>query len=102
MSWHKIKMSAHQKVCGEHAKLQEEFHNIWNTLNTPDDMALLSGILYRSNAFNIYFTPACASNSSMKELMDHWGAISCVEPTPETERKLEILVGDADIWHDYI
>lgn len=102
MSWYKVTISAHQASCYEHGKLQDKFLKIFMMLVGPEDMALLSGGFSNSNTFNIYFTPACASNSAMKALIDSCGAVPCDEPTRETERELGLLVGYSERWREYI
>jgi len=102
MSWYEVTISAHQSDFYQHGRLQDTFTEIFIQLGRPKDMALFDGGWSRSDTFNIYFTPACASHPVMKCLMDNWGAVLCEEPTRETEVELGLLVGDSVKWRDHI
>jgi hypothetical protein len=102
MSWYKVTISAHQSDFYQHGKLQGEFEQIFIRLGGPEDMALLEGGWSRSDTFNIYFTPACASHPAMKGLIDSCGAVPCEEPTRNTEKELGLVVGSEAEWHDYV
>jgi len=100
MSWYKVTISAHQPDFFQPGKLQDKFEELFIRLLEPDDMALLSGG-WSNDTFNIYFTPACASHTAMKALMDSYGAVRCDEPTRETESELGLLMGNQARWGDY-
>lgn len=102
MSWYKVTISAHQASLYQHGELEDKFLKIFIMLRGPEDMALFGGGWSHSNNFNIYFTPACASNPATKALIDSYGAVPCDEPTRETERELSLLLGYSERWRDYI
>jgi len=102
MSWYKVTISYHQPDFHQYGGLQDKFEEIFIKLGGPKDMALFSGGRSRSETFNLYFTPACASHPVMKGLMDSWGGVACEEPTRETESELGLLVGEAGKWDRHI
>jgi hypothetical protein len=94
MAWYKIKISAQQAATNHHGKIQDQFEKIFIISQNLKEIALFSGGWSTSDMFNMYFTPACASNPAIKALMESNGAELCEEPTRETENELGLLVGD--------
>jgi capsule polysaccharide export protein KpsC/LpsZ len=102
MTWYKIEISAQQAASNHHGKIQDQYEKIFIISQDRQEMALFSGGWSTSNKFNMYFTPACASNPAMKALMEMHGAKLCDEPTRETENELGLLVGDQRQWGNFI
>lgn len=98
MSWYKATVSAHQRDFYERLKIWDKAEQIFIMLGCPEDVGLFAGGWSHSDAFNIYFTPACASHPAMKALIDEYGAVVCDEPTRETEGELGLRVGAPGRW----
>jgi hypothetical protein len=104
MSWYKVeKVSDKDEV-----KIQNMFLSVYaSSGKLKKGMALFSGTPSHNDvscidSTNIYFTPACASCCNMKVLMDSCKAVTCEEPTRETESEFALLCGNPEEWQGHV
>ncbi len=83
-------------------EIQDVFTKLFLAHEPRNELALFSGGWSKSQTFNLYFSPKCAEISSFKDLIDSYKGVPCDKPSRETEREMNLLVGEQGEWEDMI
>ena len=99
MNWHKVTITAKEATQGRHAKIQDDFVQIFMKLGGNKELALLESGYNSDGTFNIYFTPKCYDVPALKVLIDSNDGVECEEPS---DKEVGFAAGVAGVWEHLI